>query len=57
LDGFEEKMSIIIMDMSGKIMLSSSEKVESFDVSALQSGLYLLEVSDGKTIIRQKFMK
>lgn len=57
LDGFEENVAVVIINMNGQILMSAKQKVESFDVSALHSGLYLLKVTDGKTTIMQKFVK
>lgn len=57
LDGFEENIAIVIVNMSGQTMMSSRQKVDSIDVSTLKSGLYLLKVTDGKTTIIRKFIK
>jgi beta-glucanase (GH16 family) len=56
--GFEEvPLLITITDLSGRTLIRTLYADASIDVSALLPGFYVLEASDGKTSLRQKFVK
>lgn len=56
-----EKNMITISDLSGKIvyseMLSKEETLKQFDLSRLNTGIYILIISNDKIIITKKFIK
>jgi len=48
---------IIIMDAQGRVVMTLNGRTRGIDVSALESGIYLLQVSTGDRISNQSFMK
>jgi beta-glucanase (GH16 family) len=56
--GFEEvPLLITITDLSGRTLIRTQYIDAAIDVSALLPGFYLLEASDGKRSLQQKFVK
>ena len=51
----EEISSVIIYDALGKELINTKEK--EIDVSVLQNGVYLIQVSTKSTIYNAKFIK
>jgi hypothetical protein len=55
--GFKENMTAVsIYNVAGQKVLSASYS-RSLNVSSLQAGMYIAEVSDGKTTEKLKFIK
>lgn len=58
LQSSEEIKSVVIFDLSGKILLKTMNQVEnSLDVSQLQKGMYFLKISVGNRLIIKKLSK
>jgi hypothetical protein len=57
ISGIEQVVSMILMDMNGKIVKTLNEKEKSHDVSNLKPGMYFLEVRDENRTYMIKVMK
>jgi beta-glucanase (GH16 family) len=59
LSGFGDKITISVMDLTGKVVLQKTltGAVNSLDVSIIPSGLYFLEANDGITSRKIRFVK
>jgi hypothetical protein len=57
LAGFENQIRISVIDLSGRIVFLSNRTIEQINVSNWPKGVYILEVTDGKTIERRRFIK
>src|SRR5690606_32912236 len=55
-----QKKSITIANMSGKIVLNTTKRSENtflVDVSSLRAGMYFMEVRSGGKVFRRKFVR
>ncbi|MBL4593486.1 MAG: multicopper oxidase domain-containing protein [Flavobacteriales bacterium] len=48
---------IILYDATGKVVLSSNQKVNTLNISALNKGLYLINIQGFETNVTQRFLK
>jgi hypothetical protein len=55
--GFDGPLVIYVTDLMGRTIIRMEYADAPIDVAGLQSGLYLLEVTDGKTSLQRKFIK
>ena len=49
--------SIKIFTTTGKLVFETTEQIQQLDITLFDSGLYLLQISDGKREIHKKFVK
>jgi hypothetical protein len=58
-DGYnQQRLSIEIVDIFGKIVLSEQHHSNNIQVGQLNSGLYFITISEnGKQLVKEKFIK
>jgi len=52
-----ELSSVVVYDMSGKVVLQKTNNTNAINVSELAIGLYFIKATSGTTVFTSKFIK